>query len=309
MASPSSSADSISEEDKEQIKNQLSATIIAQLRQSGITPEQYLANVQAAVTLDDSDESDESDTEPDPNPKKQRTEQAPKIEQVDLATLGQDGFCGLIIACERQRLVTMSVVASMVDHAVTGFPDDLVREAVAASHPEDDQTVEKFYQQEAAKLAAKVEGLDSTKPPEDSDDDTWVEQDNAACVCDAAVGTTGIGTCIAIGVTLAVEGHQYSALRHCSGNHKAVDVLHDLREKIIALRDKKYPRSTPLSFSQARYLAVGGMLESVWYQADVLAALQGLDAVAYLTDSPEEKTKTKGAYISKSGEFSCWEYT
>lgn len=137
-----------------------------------------------------------------------------------------------------------------------------------------------------------------------------VDQGGIAAVCDAAIGTNGMGPCIAVGKTGLFRNRRYSALTHWDGIGPSSDAatLFQLLDGAITAKMQEVAGATG-QLTGVTYLVVGGRPDSATNQQEIRDALGSLGITAdgiLVTpqNTPFAATAESSATISETGEFS-----
>jgi hypothetical protein len=138
-----------------------------------------------------------------------------------------------------------------------------------------------------------------------------VEQGETGCVCDLPIGTTGMGTCFAVGLTLEHGGHRYNALHHWDTTISPDDLVENLKDAVRArVQDVEHRTETPsdVDFGGAEWFAGGGRHdtrgEGEAPELSLRAALGTGHVTTYFTTGVAEMDLDKSAMISAEGVFS-----
>jgi hypothetical protein len=89
-----------------------------------------------------------------------------------------------------------------------------------------------------------------------------VDQDECSAVVDGVIGTSGLGPCVAVGLTGTSQGHRHSAVFHWSGLHSVDDVVDTLLEEV------------PDDLQNRQFFLAGGSRSSALYQLRMIEHLK-----------------------------------
>jgi hypothetical protein len=249
--------------------------------------------------LEDDESSGDEDLDPPP----------PTEEVLNAADLGLDELCDAVLGwTDTTDVIRMSVIQGMVSSGATGTAKELARRARDESATvSEGQTVLEYLQSLLGQQLTEFSSDTPAFPESGMTGVLDVDQDETHCVVDAAIGTSGMEPCIAVGLTVEHAGHRYNAMHHFSGVIEIGDVMADLEDAVVERRNDSYPDPAAIDFDQARYFAAGGTITAVQSQRDVAGALSGRNATVHFTNGPNDATRGKSALISATGEFS-WRF-
>jgi hypothetical protein len=169
------------------------------------------------------------------------------------------------------------------DHVWTGTAEDFSRamEAGAAQaahqYPGDNTTIDDYYRHHISLLADRIgdnlpleqRAYDQLSTEIESVAD--VEMGETETTTDQSLGTTGLGPCIAVGLTVNHQGHQYTALTHWNPEPGcAQEVIDGLKGAVASATGAPYPGN----LANARWFAVGGSQATVPEQLELLEAME-----------------------------------
>lgn len=233
-------------------------------------------------------------------------------EIVDLGEEGVEGFCDIVHGRLESDKVKMTVVQDMVKKRLKGTQESLVQQAVNRSQSSEDdedkdnRTVQVYFQAELKRaLAAHSQALILPLPQGDMRDVPDVGMDKTVCVCDDPILTTGLATCIALGLTVQAGRHRYNAMHHYSGGPGVNEAIAEVESVVNACKMHVETDDTSVDFSQATYFAVGGSIDTLPEQIAAAKALSSKRyAIVSFDTGPTDEDNSKTAYISEHGGLS-----
>lgn len=265
--------------------------------------------------LDEFDDLGESESEPEPEPDHFRARDLPK-----------EKIFGLLLS-EKKWDVRLAAINDMIKDGFVGEnATDFVNEAVqrsnhAAREGDDNRTVREAMTTLINDQLARVKKAPDPVPNDEIFTDLThkravdVKQGAVDAVTDDAIGTYGMGPCVAVGITCEHGGKRYSALAHWDGTEPTGsprDLFDDLNTEILQQISGNAVGSTQLE--NVRYLVVGGRLESAYNQANLLNEILARDLTVSIhlvtpnyreneASGPNAETAESAALITKDGVF------